>query len=630
MRKYVAVILMGLVLFAAGAVFHLDVRNCATHKTIFGDSGDGFFNLWAVEHTVGCLTRGELNFADGRIFWPDNADTFLRSDTMSAPALSFGVIKALTGNSIRAFWFTSIWLSLMGFLAYMFLFGLLLILARRSNPGIPDGVLFLVPLAAYLANFSRARLAFFIHFQNLSVFWLFLLAAGLIGYTCFKWRGYFALAVVSEVILIYSAVYFAIAGLCILGLWGLLMLLAGGGLLQRTIRENWLVIVAGGAIFMVMAVAYAKVPKITYDVSYLQTLAVGWSDMLVSDGGVFRTALSRIAGELHNPESETPAYLGLGVILALVLIGLHHLPAALGGLKRLARNKFFLLAVGLAAFCSIKWGAARPVTCWIGAALIVLLIVKCASAVARRLSTDPVGFVVGFLLLASAIMYGIAFGPWERFHDQPVNPSLWGVMALVPGVANMRAIGRLAIVGHGLLLGALLLYVFTLFAQPTRRTALWSVVLVLMALQGIELAGGKARHLEFDADMITPRPDETAFFAGVQGPAIVFPAYPDMRNAGYMVYFSHFPGLCIMNGYSTHSTPTWDRIANLAAEKGVANEDQILAAEQLGVKYLVFHKSKVGDDRLRELRNSGRQFLFRNDRFLVLMRKTQPSVPASP
>ena len=322
MRKYVAVILTGLVLFVAGTVIHLDARNCETRKTIFGDSGDGFFNLWAVEHTVGCLARGDLNLADGRIFWPDNADTFLWSDTMSAPALSFWALKTLTGNSVQAFWLTSIWMSLLGFLAYMFLFGLLFRLARRSNPGIPDGAMFLVPLVAYLASFSRARLAFFIHFQNLSVFWLFLLAGGLIGYTCFRRRGYFALAVISEVILIYSAVYFAVAGMCIIGLWGLMMLFAGGGLLQRTFRENWPVMIAGGAIFMVMGVAYAKVPKGTYDVSYLQTLAVGWSDLLVPNGGVFRTALSRIAGELHNPESETPAYLGLGVILALVLIGL--------------------------------------------------------------------------------------------------------------------------------------------------------------------------------------------------------------------------------------------------------------------------------------------------------------------
>jgi hypothetical protein len=618
MKRYLAFLALSVALFTAGVLLHLDLRHYEAGRTIFGDNGDGFFNLWVMEHVVDNLAAGNVHLADGRIFWPDNADTYLWSDNLLVPSLGYAMFRAGARNVFEAYWFTALFMSLLGFAAYTCLFTVLFRIARRHYD-LPAWSALLAPVFAYLASFSAIRLVYFDHFQNLSALWLFVLLGGILGYSCFRQRGYFAAAILSEVALLYSAPYFAILGVCVLSLWFLSMLLGDRRAFWLTVRENWIAIAIATPAFLFLLAAYMRTEKQPYNLEDYRDLAVALRDLVTPREGWSRALLARIAHDLPTPHPEKPAYLGLGLLCGLSIAAIRSLRTLAGFTVRWIRHPLFWILCGTGAVCMIHHKPAlAQATAWITLTLISALLLLHLRTTARLYTRDPVAASLCVLGLAAVITYGLALGP-SRHGDGHPDGSLWGLLsALVPGVIHMRAIGRLAVVGQGILLALLLLCLFRALAEPRHRPATLLVTALLIALQLGEQVNARASQNHYDIEAIQPTAGEDEWFRQIRGPLLVLPTTPFHRNAVPMLYFNRFPGIILMNGYSGRATATWDRIMQAGQETGEGSEPQIRLAEAQGARYIVATKWALPRRTVKVLRASGRPILFENDRFMVL------------
>ena len=613
---------LSLGLFVLGAVLHLGVLDYHAGRTIFGDNGDGFFNLWVMDHVAGNAARGDFSPADGRIFWPDNSGTYWWSDNLIVPSLAFGLFRTWARNVFEAFWLTGFLMALLGFVAYLVLFGVVFRTVRRCRPELPDWSVLLVPLFAYMACFSRARLLYFSHFQNLSSLWLFPLVAGMIGHALSGRRGYFALVVVSELILLYSAPYYAVTGMSLIFLWALFLLFCGYRELLRVLRENWLVLVACAPLFLFLAAIYAVADHFTYTPLVVRSFSIGFRHLIMPDGGPLAGVAGAVIHAEPPPDGERPAYVGVGLAIAVLAVLIRHVPTIVSGVRSEARRLvFWALLVSVAAWVGVC-AYPGPVTAWLGLALVAVILLLGLRYLALLRPVAPLAFAGAFLALASFVTYGIAFGPSVSFLDQPASPCVWGLFSwVVPGFASMRAVGRLAVVGQGFLIAALALYVIASFAVRKGRVALLACALILMAVQFAEQIEAKAEVGDYDAENVTPTSEEALFFAQLRGPLVEFPAIPFYGSAMPMLYFNRFPGICLMNGYSSHSTATWDQVMRLEADSEEAGENPIRFAEEKGVRYIVIDKGRAPRGRVEALRKGDRRVLFENDRFLVLLRR---------
>ena len=615
-KPLLIVIPLGIVLFILGVKLHLGGFTVEP-GVIYGDNGDGFFNIWVMDHTARCLERGKFNLLDGRIFWPSNEDTFLWSDNLLVPAACFTVLRQITPDILAAFRLTTLLLSLLGFAAYFFLFYLLFRIAKKSNPRLPDWTLFFVPAFTYLATFSSSRLIYYAHFQNLSSLWLFVLVGGGIGYWYYNRRIFFSLMAVSEVILLYSTPYFAVLGACFIAGWFLLAFRD----IPRILRENYAVLLVSLLVSFPLAIAYAGTGKNVYPAEYIHQMGMRVYHLYTPSSGPVKEWYEAIFSPLPGIPHESPAYLGLGIILAGAGIIIWRLPAIgrwLAGAVR--RPWFWILLIALTGTLLSK-GGWKEYTCWIGAAALAAILLLYIRGMARRAGNAPLIPAFAFLALTALLAYGLASGPRNQFVDQPINPSIWGLMAfIIPGASSMRAVGRMVVIGQGLIFALLLLTLYYLYAglKKKGRTVLTIIAAGLIIIQFGEGLSSRAITNRYDPADFIPTTEERDWFSRIDGPVAVFPATPFQASTRYMLYFNTFPKIYLMNGYSARSTVLWDRAMGLGRRWREPTEEQMAYLSEKGVSYLVIWKKEINWRPLRAIREGERPILFENERFLVL------------
>ena len=607
----------GLILFVLGTVLHLGVMDGERGGIIYGDEGDGFFNIWVMDHAVSCLERGEFNLLDGRIFWPENEDTFLWSDNLLVPAAGFAFFKALSRNILDAFRRTALLLSLLGFAAYFFLFYLLFRIAKKSNPELPDWTSFFIPVFTYLATFSSSRLIYYAHFQNLSCLWLLVLVGGGIGYWYYNRRIFFALMVVSEVLLLYSTPYFAVLGACFIAGW---FLLAFRDIL-RILRENYAVLAVSLLVSLPLAIAYIKTGKNIFPAEYIHQMGMRIFHLYTPSSGPGKELYEMIFSPLPGIPHESPAYLGIGIILAGAGIIIWRLPSIGRWLAGVVRKPWFWILLIALIGTRLSKGGWKEYTCWIGAAALATIMLLYVRGMARRARNAPLVPAFAFLALTAFLAYGFASGPRGQFIDQPINPSIWGLAAFfIPGAASMRAVGRLAVVGQGLIFTLILLTLFCLYARLRKRgrVVLTVVAAAVIGIQFIEQAPSRAITNRYNPEDFLPTAEERDWFSRIEGPVAVFRTIPFQISTRHMLYFNNFPEIFLMNGYSARSTPLWDRVMGLGRIWREPTEEQMTFLSEKGARYLVLWKKDINWRPLRAIREGKRPILFENERFLVL------------
>jgi hypothetical protein len=223
--------------------------------------------------------------------------------------------------------------------------------------------------------------------------------------------------------------------------------------------------------------------------------------------------------------------------------------------------------------------------------------------------------------------YGLAIGPNPHFADMHPNPSLYGLLkVLIPGVDNMRAIGRMAVVGQACL--GLLLFSFyaRLYIKQEQRKGAFAVALFFASALFLQLAESwpvKAQVNRYATENLAMNVHEKGKMSTLQGTACVFPATPWPKNTHAMLYFLPLEKLRLINGYSAHSTPFFDKVMEAGAERREPTPQQLALLAPTGCEYLILWKGKAHKSRLRTLLQTY-SLLYENRAIAVLQYRVKP------
>lgn len=111
------VILMAMAGWGLGFHRHLGPYPADNPETFFGDAGDGLFNLWVLEHAANHAGKGMEVLSDGKIFWPEHADSYWWSDNLLVPSLLFRMVRVYLQDRFAAYWVCALMYSA-GFMAF--------------------------------------------------------------------------------------------------------------------------------------------------------------------------------------------------------------------------------------------------------------------------------------------------------------------------------------------------------------------------------------------------------------------------------------------------------------------------------------------------------------------------------
>ncbi len=577
-------------LYLAAAWQHLHLGRILDPTLLFGDDGDGFFNLWVLLHNTIYLPQGLDAWMNGRIFWPDNRQTMFWSDILLLPTLPFAAFRAMGAALFTSFNLTIILLSASAYST------LLLLLHRFRQWSSPDqerlGPDWLIPLFSCSMVFSIPQLTTYLHFQNLCSFGVLLVLLGLCGFSAGGGRSWLALALAAEVGLLYTAPYFAVMGSILFGLWLLLHCLAFPGRLRRDILATWWLWPAAALLALPPVLLYHRVEHLNYSPAMLHAaMATRIDHLWLPPRGLLRNWLLAHGHSLPRISNESLAYLGIGVLALLpptLALSILRRDRTAGGTPSL---RLFLLPAMLYLLSRLLPAAAYWLAWAALLSFLALFLLHCRNRVRRA----PHAFPACLVLLSFIAALGLALGPNPDFIGARINPSIWGIFKVtVPGVANMRAIGRMA----GLAGIFLLIWIYLQYAPLLRgagRQWLLILPLLLLALQGLEAWPVQARIHHYPVQRIQLSAAELGKLRTLPaGIGCVFPTRPWPRNTHAMLYLAPLEQLTLINGYSARSTVLLDNLMAAGLSGREPTPGQLAILEKTGCDYILLWKRKIG------------------------------------
>jgi hypothetical protein len=595
-RRTLLLTLLSLFLFSAGAFVHLHVGRFPPATTIYGDKGDGLFNLWVLEHVHRNAPQGWQALSDGRILHPV-PNSYWRSDNLLVPALLYSLPRALGADTFRAYAWTVWILAALGFAATLALFAEL----RRDIP-CPAWTGLLPPVFAFIVCFSQASLKNHMHFQNLaSVFWICLLLALLRFLRSNATRDLLGI-VLSMLFLLASAPYYALLGAGLLGVGGLALLANHHRHPLPALLRQLPVVLPFALVWVLLVLPYLHSETRDIPLATLRRSALSAEHLITPLSGWIRN----LAPWGPWPRLHPGGYPGAGLLIACVLC----LGWALFHHRRLLQKRIVWIPVILFLLSFVKVREIRPFVGWFRLALFA--VVALYGLATRKPSPKQLRL---FVLIASAVfVWGTAMGPGRHFSDTHFEPNVWGLFSrLLPGYGSMRELIRFAPLAHLL---ALALVFRAFLSVATSRTALVLLVL-LTGLQLSENIGTHAVVSPVDPAHLGLDEAEHAFFETLDGVMFIVPAAPFHRNTQHMLRWMTYENLRLINGYSGSSTPELDALIAAENHHGRVSPEQVAAAIAQGADFLCVLRHYVPDPAEEQVRRSFPR-LFENDRFLVV------------
>lgn len=618
-RLSAAVVLTAAGLFGVGVWLHFRTRFSASGPVIYGDSGDGLFNLWVLEHAVRTVGRGPAALADGRIFWPAHATTYWWSDNLLVPSAVYAALKALLGDMFSAYRATVLLFSAAVYAAFVWLFVELWRGCRRSF-ALPQWTVLLAPPMAYLACFSQIRLHDYLHFQHLASLFLVTLVIGALRHAANLRRRDWLLMLGAEVLLLYSAPYYAVLGLCVLLCRGFFLLADRRIHLWEWGWRNGLLALPLILVAIPAARMYAMVEPIEYQQYEVRLLSLDVAHLYTPLRGWLRAALADALPD-GLPAVRRGGYPGAGLLVGSLLaagLGLWFGRRRLCDWCRPVPVRLFLLLwavtlIGDRAFRPYAWGL-RLMLIPVGLFLLAWYW--------RRGTHTPESRQGAMLVAALVTVYGTAFGPGTHFKPPLTDISVWSVFSwLVPGYLNMREVLRFSSLGQLLLLAVLWWLLLRAWSAVRQRVVvkrgLGVMIILLAALQLSETVGQRVRETNIVPENVLLDAEETTFFKGLRGTMLAIPAVPFHRNTYHQLRWVACPHLYLLNGYSARSTARFDRLMLLERRHGKASAPQMACAVESGAQYVCLWRGRVPVTSQEQLQDQYRT-LFANDRFLVL------------
>lgn len=588
---------------------------------IWGDAGDGFFNLWILRHVSDIVLSRPDTLADARIFWPDNAKSFFWSDNLIAYAPLFALSRWFAESDLDAFRLTGIFLFVIHYISLLFLFYQAFAVLLASRPGVRPVVWF-VPLMAGAAQCSSTVLLnHHLHIQNFSVSGLFLLMGSILAFRRSNSPRWLSLIALALVLLLYSAPYFAIGGTLLTLIWLLMLWIEHPSKMKEFVFQNmWIGFLAAAAALPIILAYLQADGRTGFSAAAIRSNAIKWSDLFIPNLGAFSTWFPALDVMKSRPDYERLAWIGPGLLLLIAWIVLKTSLALKTRItfRPLKTGEWFIIFSLL--LITLKIRDIRPWTAWYGILFIAFIYFQVTRMFTKLYRGQPVKISMYFLFMATVIFYGIALGPRGYYAKEMANPSVWGFFALwMPGFDSMRAIGRYAYPGQVALMTLAFMLTVYVGAFMTARGKLSLVLfgVFCLALQVWDVHAIRPPQQRHKLKDITPDSDERAFFGSIEGSVLVIPGNPFPLNTRHMLFFQTFQQIQLMNGYSGKSTPRWDTVMKLEADFGPVSREQINRALEDGVDYIAIRIDRIpGPETLRD-GDRLPETMFRNNRWAV-------------
>lgn len=579
--------------YLAGSSWYLSVFRHEPGR-FWGDAGDGFFNLWILNHIRLAFTNPNVSLIHPPIFWPKGDGAFFWSDNLLAIAPLYLLAEWVMPSRIDAFWLLGVLLSALHYAALCFLFYQLLAWIREHHPELSSRVLWWAPVLAGLTHFTPAVLInHFMHVQNFTSLGVFCLIGGMIRYERQPNPQRLWGIVLPLVFMLYCAPYFAIIGVVLTLAWAVHQTAAKPFLFSTHLWEARLMGLLCLVLVLPIAAAYLTHRHEGYLASDIATFAIHVSDLFIPQYGVTRDLMGSMWTDYPTAHHERIAWLGPGLLLGLAALIVCSWPLRKSiSWRSVIRHPLTWIIIVSVLLLSIKVRELRPILSVYGVIFVGSLLTYYLIVTARVFRDRPVARMAAFLIFCVICLYGLALGPLLYYQSEAVNPSIWGFFALwFPGFTSMRAIGRIAYLGHVTLVASFTLAAIIYYANRSttwRRPLLFFFVLLAL-IQALDTIHVRPPEEILSSDLIEPRADERAFFFTIEGPVVVLPSQPFPRSARYMLYFQSFPQIQLMNGYSGRSTPTWNAIMQKERDYGLASDQQLREIQNNNPDYLVIH-----------------------------------------
>ncbi len=581
--------------------------------SFFGDAGDGLFNLWVLEHAANHAIRGGDALSDGRIFWPENHDTFWWSDNLLVPSMVFRAARRVLSDRFAAYWLTTqLYSAVFYVVCCLFLTRIWKSVCIRQGMPASRTVL-LIPLIAYLAAFSNIRLLEIRHFQfHAASVPLLLLVTGCMDFVGKPSKRSVSLIAVSELLLLYTAPYMAVLGACMLLVWFGVVLTERLDTPGTFLKTYWPILFSALILFVPGLRPYMMTNLITYERSEIIRLSMMPAHVLFS----FRTwGLPDLPGFSGLPGGATP---GSGLAVAAFAGLLASLIRYRDHLIQVLRRRTTWIWVILFLLTLLDIREVKPLFALLRLALWGGLAVYIIGR--RRAKETPECRTLFLLLVFTVLVYGIALGPDRNFEFQWLDPGIWGVFSrIIPGFGNMRQVIRFATLGQTLALGLFLWGLLRTFSMKgIGPLCLRAVLIGALTLQIAETVTGRAPQTRVDPGKLEHSARAQEFFNAFQGSLLVIPSTPFQLNTYAMLRMSSSPLVILVNGYSARSSQFLDELMRIERETGHGSAEQIELARNAGVDAVCLIKRHISPKNLTALQEE--QQIMYNDDFLLVIR----------
>lgn len=612
-KNQILILLSFLFLFFEIFFRYIHYTNGLTYY-IFGDEGDGYFNLWLLEKVRYFITHGDIKFlVNSNIFCPDGRLVLFWSDNMLAPGVLYSLLYGITQNMILSYNLMTYFMISLNFCIMLFFLHTLAVIANEKNKDLPFLFLLLIPAAASAAVFSDTAMIFTVHFQN-NFMPLILLGSTFclrMYYRIDRFSVYGAPSVF--VFLLYATPYYAIGYILICGIFALFFLLSLDKKEIIDFIKKYLVFY----IITVIAALPVLIGYIRVINPYTSQLELRseWPQILTPIAGSrLFDFLQKIGVPVKGYIHESLIYSGIFIfpLVSLVLI--------FYGIRFIIRNKkdpvVSLLLVSLAVsiagyFWFPGWIAARYIG--ILSSIGALLYFGIHYSLRNQ-------FTLYFIGICMVLFYGFALGPSVNGPLNGWNPSVWGVVTrFIPGTNSIRAIGRFGYTAFAFSIGFLAYSAFICWKKvPYKRIkiAFFSLILLCFLLSIALDQSIKPYIHHYNFSLLSPVNEEKKYFNANPGLYYFLPAEPWHYTASFMVYSATIPEIHLVNGYSGWVSAVYDTIRQTVQTNITENGLNLL--KKYGIRGVVLDKSRYNPLQLEEQKKlKGIHVELESDHYLI-------------
>lgn len=594
-------------------------------QSIFGDDGDGLFNLWLLENVRLFFSHFDVShFIQTNAFFPENRLTLFWSDTLIAPGLLYTLIFAFCKNQVLSYNLLVLAAVAIAFLVHFVFFRTVVGWAHEKagaeNIPIATGASTVLLLAlTYAYTFGMARMMYTVHFQNQWAFLTILALLGMVKVFDRSYRAGTALICFSFTFLCYSTMYYGL----VLGLLGLIFLIY----VLCTFEKRELVRLFQHALPAGVATLALTLPIIyAYTLTGKNRVSVGafasiedifqpFPDTLLSS---IWSRLGFVRGEFNHEILIYPGWFFLIFAIPVVIYGIKqcwHYIRTVEPLRR-AFNRILLLN-GLAWLVPEKSSIAgfvlKPFLTTVAAGAFFFFLFYSLSVALRTGRMKP-GLVL--VLIFGLIFYGITLGLSVTFSNATFNPSLFGILSLVlPWLGALRAAGRFGVLATGML-SAVVLYVLILKGR-IHKPLVAGLVVMIAGLHIVEQIRPPYVNTYDVQKVLHPTHDEAAFFQALKRPMIFFPAHPFHKNTYFQLLTISFRNVQMVNGYSGISSVVMDRVMTGRDGENVPSLELLSDLRRQGVGIVVFAKWRYTADQLGRVAHMLSTHVFESENFLA-------------